>query len=162
MELKDVKELLAAFDASGATKMRWREGDSEVMFSSARPDPIILGGALGPTDAGFVAEVPATAGAGSTPNVAGAPTAAAPAAGSTGTDVPSPIIGLFYRAPSPTEPPFVQVGDHVEVGQVLCIIEAMKVMNEVHSPVAGEITAIHAANAERVQYGQSLFTIKES
>ncbi len=76
--------------------------------------------------------------------------------------VPSPIVGTFYRAPDPNSPPFVNVGDRVRVGQVLCIIEAMKLMNEIEAEVAGEIVKIHPENGQPVQYGDPLFTIRPS
>jgi acetyl-CoA carboxylase biotin carboxyl carrier protein len=74
--------------------------------------------------------------------------------------VPSPIVGTFYRAPDPSSPPFVNVGDRVQVGQVLCIIEAMKLMNEIEAEVAGEIVKIHPENGQPVQYGDPLFAIR--
>ena len=74
--------------------------------------------------------------------------------------VKSPIVGTFYRSPDPNAPAFVQVGDQVRVGQVLCIIEAMKLMNEIESEVAGEIVKIHHENGQPVQYGEPLFSIR--
>jgi acetyl-CoA carboxylase biotin carboxyl carrier protein len=84
----------------------------------------------------------------------------ADAEASGGAAVASPIVGTFYRAPDPNSPPFVSVGDRVQVGQVLCIIEAMKLMNEIEAEVAGEIVKIHAENGQPVQYGDPLFTIR--
>jgi len=74
--------------------------------------------------------------------------------------VKSPIVGTFYEAPSPGAPPFVKVGDSVEVGQVLCIVEAMKLLNEIESDVAGEIVKKLAANGQPIEYGQELFAIR--
>jgi acetyl-CoA carboxylase biotin carboxyl carrier protein len=74
----------------------------------------------------------------------------------------SPIVGTFFAAPSPDAPPFVNLGDRVHVGQVLCIVEAMKLMNEIESEFAGEIVRIHAENGQPVEYGQPLYTIKPS
>jgi acetyl-CoA carboxylase biotin carboxyl carrier protein len=74
--------------------------------------------------------------------------------------VRSPIVGTFYRAPSPGAKTFVKVGDSVEVGQVLCIIEAMKLMNEIESDMAGEIVKVLAENSQPVEYGQPLFLIR--
>ena len=72
----------------------------------------------------------------------------------------SPIVGTYYRASDPTAAPFVKVGDTVRKGQVLCIVEAMKLMNEIESDVAGEIIKIHPENGHPVQFGEPLFTIK--
>ncbi len=74
--------------------------------------------------------------------------------------VHSPIVGTFYESPSPGSPPFVKVGDSVDVGQVLCIVEAMKLMNEIESDVAGEIVKILVNNGQPIEYGQDLFAIR--
>jgi acetyl-CoA carboxylase biotin carboxyl carrier protein len=74
--------------------------------------------------------------------------------------VKSPIVGTFYEAPSPGAPPFVKVGDTVEVGQVLCIVEAMKLLNEIESDVAGEIVKKMGSNGQPIEYGQELFAIR--
>jgi acetyl-CoA carboxylase biotin carboxyl carrier protein len=74
--------------------------------------------------------------------------------------VKSPIVGTFYRAADPNSPPFVQVGDRVKVGQVLCIVEAMKLMNEIEAEVAGEVVRVHPENGQPVQYGDPLFTLR--
>jgi len=74
--------------------------------------------------------------------------------------IKSPIVGTFYGSPSPDAAPFVKVGDSVEVGQVLCIVEAMKLMNEIEADVAGEIVRIYVENGQPVEYGESLFAIR--
>ena len=74
--------------------------------------------------------------------------------------VKSPIVGTFYEAPSPGAPPFAKVGDTVEVGQVLCIVEAMKLLNEIESDVAGEIVKKLATNGQPIEYGQELFVVR--
>lgn len=74
--------------------------------------------------------------------------------------VRSPIVGTFYESPSPGSPPFVKAGDKVEVGQVLCIVEAMKLMNEIECDVAGEIVKKLATNGQPIEYGQELFLIR--
>jgi acetyl-CoA carboxylase biotin carboxyl carrier protein len=101
------------------------------------------------------------------PTAAAAPVAepAAPAAPAEAADpslavVKSPIVGTFYRTPDPNSPPFVDVGDRVRVGQVLCIIEAMKLMNEIEAEVAGEVVKVHRESGQPVQYGEALFSIR--
>jgi len=74
--------------------------------------------------------------------------------------IKSPIVGTFYECPSPGSPPFVKVGDTVKTGQVLCIVEAMKLMNEIESEVSGEIAKCLVSNGQPVEYGQPLFAIR--
>jgi acetyl-CoA carboxylase biotin carboxyl carrier protein len=74
--------------------------------------------------------------------------------------VRSPIVGTFYESPSPGSPPFVKVGDPLEVGQVLCIVEAMKLMNEIECDVAGELVKKLVANGQPIEYGQELFAVR--
>ncbi len=76
--------------------------------------------------------------------------------------VKSPMVGTFYRAPAPDEPPYVEVGDRVRAGQVLCIIEAMKLMNEIEAETPGQVMEILVQNGESVEYGQTLMYIKTS
>jgi acetyl-CoA carboxylase biotin carboxyl carrier protein len=104
--------------------------------------------------------VAAAAAAGASPGHSAISAAAEPAPEAGLHIVRSPIVGTFYEAPSPGAPPFVKVGDAVEVGQVLCIIEAMKLMNEIEAEVAGEIVKRYVNNAQPVEYGQELFAIK--
>ena len=97
------------------------------------------------------------------PHAAPAPPSAGRAAPTPPTDVfqmTSPMVGTFYRAANPTAPPFVEVGDVVKKGQVLCIIEAMKLMNELESEVAGEVLEIPVSNGQPVEYGEVLFRIR--
>lgn len=77
-------------------------------------------------------------------------------------EIKSPMVGTFYRSPSPEAPAYVNVGDNIEVGQVLCIIEAMKLMNEIKSEIKGKIIDIHVENAEPVEFGQVLFVVEPS
>ena len=77
-----------------------------------------------------------------------------------GNVVPSPMVGTFYRAPAPDRPPFVRVGDRVEAGQTICIIEAMKLMNEIPSPSNGIVRSILAENDQAIAYGDGLFIIE--
>jgi acetyl-CoA carboxylase biotin carboxyl carrier protein len=94
------------------------------------------------------------------PPVAGPPAPAEPAAQENLHIVKSPIVGTLYEAPSPGAPPFVKVGDTVEIGQVLCIVEAMKLLNEIESDIAGEIVKKLGTNGQPIEYGQELFAIR--
>ena len=75
-------------------------------------------------------------------------------------EIKSPMVGTFYKAPSPDAPPFVKTGDYIETGQVICIIEAMKLMNEIKSEVKGKIVSVLVENADPVEFGQTLFLVE--
>jgi len=94
------------------------------------------------------------------PSAAPAMLAEAPAVSDDTFHVKAPIVGTFYSAPNPTSPPFINVGDYVEKGTVLCIVEAMKLMNEIEAEVSGQVTAIFVENGHPVEYGQKLVAIK--
>jgi acetyl-CoA carboxylase biotin carboxyl carrier protein len=107
--------------------------------------------------------LPAPAPSPATPAESGAAAAETPSESGEGLHIiKSPIVGTFYSAASPNAPPFAKLGDVVQVGQVLCIIEAMKLMNEIESEVAGEVARIYVENGQPVEYGQPLFAIKPS
>lgn len=112
-----------------------------------------------PTTASAPADTPVPA-APPVPTPEPATPAATPPARSTGTPVKAPIVGTFYSASSPDAPAFVKVGDTVQAGQVLCIIEAMKLMNEIEAEIGGTVREILVKNAEPVEYGQTLFIIE--
>jgi acetyl-CoA carboxylase biotin carboxyl carrier protein len=125
------------------------------VFTAAPPDPGIAA-ASAPAPAAPVPAPPASA-----PAAAASPKAAEPAGPPPGSHIlNSPIVGTFYRSPSPDAPPFVEVGDRVKKGQVLCIIEAMKLMNEIESDVDGVVLEIYPKNAQPVEYGEPLFAIR--
>ena len=112
-----------------------------------------------------VHEAPAVAPVQAKPVVAPVQEAPAPAPAPPQDDlyhVKAPIVGTFYKAPNPSSPSFVNVGDFVEKGTILCIVEAMKLMNEIESEVAGQITAAFVENGQPVEFGQKLYAIKRS
>jgi acetyl-CoA carboxylase biotin carboxyl carrier protein len=150
-KLRELVEFLKANEIAEFETER-AEGKLRIKFASAAPAT-----AAG-LDAGQLARLMASAPA------AAAPVAAAPAAAAAPDAalhrVKSPIVGTFYESPSPGSAPFVKVGDVVEVGQVLCIVEAMKLMNEIESDAAGEIVERIAVSGQPVEYGQPLFAIK--
>ncbi len=115
----------------------------------------------------YAAPVAAPVVAASVPAVAAVPTAAPPAPATPAADphegahiVKSPIVGTFYDAPSPGAAPFVEIGEEVSVGKVLCIIEAMKLMNEIESDAAGKVVKVFVKPGQPVEYGQPLFAVK--
>jgi len=93
---------------------------------------------------------------------AGAPAAATPAESGDFVEVTSPFVGTFYRAPSPDAPVFVDIGTVVKPNQTLCIVEAMKLMNEIESEIAGTVVEIYVQNGKAVEYGQKLFRVKKA
>jgi acetyl-CoA carboxylase biotin carboxyl carrier protein len=163
MNLKELKELIefliekdiAEFELErGDVKVRIKRGVEHV--ASAHPVThfaVHTGSASAP-------EI-ATPSAASVPSSASVTSGAAPPVAEAGLHtVRSPIVGTFYECPSPGSPPFAKPGDVVEVGQVLCIVEAMKLMNEIEADVAGEIVKKLVGNGQPIEYGQELFVIR--
>ena len=113
------------------------------------------------TSVGPAAATPAPAPGGAVPSDAQRPAADSHTAAEIELAVvKSPIVGTFYRSPDPASPAFVNVGDRIQVGQVLCIIEAMKLMNEIEAEVSGELVKIYHDNGQPVQYGEPLFAVR--
>ncbi len=157
MDIADLKEILRILEAQDITEFELEQDGVKLRVcrasasASAAPAPAVgLPGRPGPRRAGHPA-------ASRLPRPV-APAAAEPA--ENGTVVKSPIVGTFYRSPDPNAQAFVSVGDKVKVGQILCIIEAMKLMNEIESELAGEVVKVHPENGQPVQYGDPLFTIR--
>lgn len=154
--LEDVKKLVALVERSDVTHIAWQRGPEKVVIKrgNAVPAPIAAVHAA-PHPAPIAAPVPAP--------LAPAPAAVkadAKAADKPGVVVSSPFVGTFYRAPSPDSPPFVDVGAKVKKGQTLCIVEAMKLMNEIEAEVKGRVVQILVENAQPVEYGQKLFLVE--
>ena len=150
MDIRKVKKLIELLEESGVAEIEIHEGEESVRISrqsaAAAPMP-------------YPMMVPAPAAA---PSAAPAPAAEAPAEAAipAGHTVNSPMVGTFYRAPSPGASAFVEVGSRVNVGDTLCIIEAMKMLNQIEADKAGVIKAVLVENAEPVEYGQALFVIE--
>ena len=163
MDPKELKQILAILEENGITEFEIEEDGRKLRIrkgSSARAEaaPAV---AFAPAPPATAPAAPSPAAAAPTaPAPAPAPAAAAAEPGEGLTLVKSPIVGTFYRSPDPNSPPFVNAGDRVRVGQVLCIIEAMKLMNEIEAEVAGEIVKIHHESGQPVQYGEPLFSIR--
>ena len=155
MDIRKVKKLIELLDESGIAEIEITEGEESVRisrYSSQAPAPA-------PAPAPVVAAAPAAP-------VAAAPAPAPVAAAAAepeedGHAVTAPMVGTFYSAPSPGSADFVQLGDRVNVGDTLCIVEAMKMMNPIEAEVSGTVKSIRAQNGDPVEYGQTLFMIDQ-
>jgi acetyl-CoA carboxylase biotin carboxyl carrier protein len=164
-ELNELRELVEFLKANEIAEFDMERSDLKVRIKFAGETPAASGIDMGQlarllsNQGGGGGNVPSVAASAPTPAPAApAPPAADPDAGLH--IVKSPIVGTFYDAPSPGSEPFVKVGDKVEVGTVLCIVEAMKLMNEIESDAAGEVVRILPTPGQPVEYGQPLFAIK--
>jgi acetyl-CoA carboxylase biotin carboxyl carrier protein len=153
MDIRKIKKLIELLEESGLAELEISEGEESVRIAR-----YTHGAHAVPQGAPVVAQPSAA------PGAAQAPAAAAPAAASAGTRdenlVTAPMVGTFYASPAPGAKPFVEMGQEVRVGQVLCIIEAMKMMNQIESERAGKVVAVLAKNGEPVEFGQPLFAIE--
>jgi len=161
MNQKELKELIEFLIEKDIAEFELERGDVKVRIKRAGEHTVVHSHG----EPRFYAVPPAPGAApelGAVPAVAPAtaPSPAAPAPEEGLHVVKSPIVGTFYEAPSPGAPPFVKAGDLVEVGQVLCIVEAMKLLNEIESDFAGEIVKKLAVNGQPIEYGQELFVIR--
>ena len=150
MDIRKVKKLIELLEESNIDEIEVKEGEESVRISrnSAR--------AMMPMAQPMVQAAPAPAPA---PAAAPAAPAASPPAAAEGHVLRSPMVGTFYRAPSPTAASFVEVGQTVKAGDVVCIVEAMKMMNQIEADRSGTITAILVDNGEPVEFDQPLFSI---
>jgi acetyl-CoA carboxylase biotin carboxyl carrier protein len=157
LDIQDLKEILRILEAQDITEFELEQDGVKLRVCRSSTAPAGAPAAVVSHLAAVPAGVSPLGGASPPAPEAPAPAAVPPA---NGTLVKSPIVGTFYRSPDPNSPPFVGVGDHVKVGQVLCIIEAMKLMNEIEAEVSGEVVKVHPENGQPVQYGDPLFTIR--
>lgn len=154
MDIKEIRTLIDLMKKNGVAVFKMERDGFKITLKTA--------GAVGPTQyvtnqPVFSVSEPAALPAISTEAPASAP---APAAAAGGIEIKSPMVGTFYSAPSPESPAFLTVGQQVTPDTVICIIEAMKVMNEVKAEVSGVVTEICAENGKPVQFGQTLFRLK--
>jgi acetyl-CoA carboxylase biotin carboxyl carrier protein len=154
MDIRKVKKLIELLEESNINEIEIKEGEESVRISRGGSDAPQVMMAPMSAPAAMVAPAPAPA----------APAAAAEEAPATapalnGHVVKSPMVGTFYRSPSPSSPAFVEVGQHVKVGDVICIVEAMKMMNQIEVDKAGVVEAILVENGQAVEFDQPLITI---
>jgi acetyl-CoA carboxylase biotin carboxyl carrier protein len=155
VNLSEVERLLSFMQSHGLEELEYQHGDLHVRLKKASSARAADVRPYAEAETARVAMAP----------VAEPPEAAAAVAAPDGQadnlhTIKSPIVGTFYAAPSPEAAPFATVGANVDAGQVLCIIEAMKLMNEIESDVAGEVVRIHVENGKPVEYGAPLFDIR--
>jgi acetyl-CoA carboxylase biotin carboxyl carrier protein len=146
MDLRKLKKLIDLVQESGIAELEITEGEEKVK--------IVKGGAVSLSEAS-----PAPAGSAPPGEPATPPVAAMPEPGQEGHVVKAPMVGTFYRSPSPDAKAFVEVGQAVKEGQAICIIEAMKLMNEIEADASGIVKAVLVENGQPVEYGQPLFII---
>ena len=152
MDIRKVKKLIELLDDSGIAEIEITEGEDSVRISRyAAGAPVAA--------APIVAAAPAPVAAPAAP--AGVPEAPAEPSDEDGFEVTAPMVGTFYAASSPGAAPYVQVGDRVNEGDTLCIIEAMKMMNQIEADVSGVVKSIRIQNGEPVEFGQVLFVIDQ-
>ena len=155
MDIRKVKKLIELLDESGISEIEITEGEESVRIT--RNAPGVAAPAPAYVTPAFAAPAPEAS------PLAPPAAAAAPAAAddSDGYEVTAPMVGTFYAASSPGSPPFVQVGDHVNEGDTLCIVEAMKMMNQIEAEVSGIVKSIRVQSGDPVEYGQILFVIDQ-
>src|SRR6266568_3861718 len=149
--LDEVKALVKVLEGTDVTSLRWDRNGQQVVIRRGQVP------ALAPV---YHAPPPVAAAAAPPPAGATAPAPALKVEAKPGTIITSPFVGTFYRSPSPDSPPFVDVGTVVKKGQVLCIVEAMKLMNEIEAEAPGKVAEIMVANATPVEFGQPLFRLE--
>lgn len=165
MDIRKIKKLIELLEESGVAEIEIKEGEESVRIARqsaagahahAAATPVVTHSPRAP------ARAPA-AGATRPSASPSAPPEEVPESALAGADehvVTAPMVGTYYNAPSPGAKPFVEIGDEIQAGQVLCVIEAMKMMNQIESDKAGRVTAILAKNGEPVEFGQPLFIIE--
>ena len=155
MDIRKIKKLIELLEESGIAEIEIKEGEEAVRISRMPTGPAAAHHM--PT---YAMPMPPALMAPSQAAAAAAPEAPAPKPRPSEHVVTSPMVGTFYSAPSPGAKAFVQIGDEVKVGQTLCIIEAMKMMNQIESDKAGKVTSIMAQNGDPVEFGQPLFVVE--
>lgn len=154
MDIRKVKKLIELLEESGIAEIEISEGEESVRISRYPQGMTVTQGVPMP--------LAAPAAVAAAPVAAAAPPAVAPAQDGPAPDktITAPMVGTFYASPAPGAKAFVQVGDEVKVGQVLCIIEAMKMMNQIESEKDGRIASVLARNGEPVEFGQPLYVLE--
>ena len=160
MDLRKIKKLIELLDESGIAELEVTEGEESVRISRYGSAPPLVQ-ASGPAPvypAGAPAPGPAVADG--APAAPAAPAAVEERVSTSGFEIEAPMVGTMYRAPSPGAPPFVEVGSRISAGDVVCIIEAMKILNQIESEVSGVVREIPVENGQPVEFGQTLMIVE--
>jgi acetyl-CoA carboxylase biotin carboxyl carrier protein len=161
MNQKELKELIDFLIEKDISEFELERGDVKVRIKRGGPAPTVITHAMPVAPMPMAAPAVQSSSPASAPVYPATPAPPAPSAAEEGLHtVKSPIVGTYYESPAPGSLPFVKAGDQVAAGQVLCIIEAMKLMNEIESDASGEIVKILVNNGQPVEYGQPLFSIR--
>jgi acetyl-CoA carboxylase biotin carboxyl carrier protein len=164
MDIRKIKKLIELLEESGVAEIEIKEGEESVRIARHSP----AGGHAHPAAAPVVTHSPPAATRAHASGSNRASSAHPPAEEAPGSEVAgagehvvtAPMVGTYYNAPSPGAKPFVEIGDEIQAGQVLCVIEAMKMMNQIESEIAGRIRAVLLNNGEPVEFGQPLFILE--
>ncbi len=155
MDIRKVKKLIELLDESGIAEIEITEGEEAVRISRYPQGMAVAAPAAAPVPVAAAAPAPQAA------EAASSSPAPKPETEDDGYEIKAPMVGTFYAAASPGAAPYVQVGDRVSEGDTLCIIEAMKMMNQIEADVSGVVKSIRVQNGEAVEYGQTLFVIDQ-
>ena len=164
IDLGQLERLLSFMSEHGLEEFEYAHGDLRIRLKKAIPQPgaapvLALPMAQAAAPQGILAQAPPIAPQSATQDGSG-PAQPVPAAAADEHIIKSPIVGTFYAGSSPDAGPFVRVGDHVEAGQTVCIIEAMKLMNEIEADIGGEVARVLIENGQPVEYGEPLFALR--
>jgi acetyl-CoA carboxylase biotin carboxyl carrier protein len=155
MDIRKIKKLIELLEESGIAEIEIKEGEEAVRISRMPVGGVVT------HSLPAAAQLPAAASAATSPAAAAAaPPAEPPKPKPNEHVITAPMVGTFYASPSPGAKAFVEIGDEIKVGQVLCIIEAMKMMNQIEADKAGRITSVMASNGDPVEFGQPLFVVE--
>ena len=153
MNLKEIREIINLMNENDLSEIELERDGTKVKIKKTQGE-VPEGARRQPPDYSIETQVVAKSASGS------APGGEKSSANSGRKEIKSPMVGTFYRSPSPEAPSFIEIGQTVEIGQVVCIVEAMKLMNEIKSEVRGKIAEVHIENAQAVEFGQTLFSVE--
>jgi acetyl-CoA carboxylase biotin carboxyl carrier protein len=154
LDAKELREILLTLNQTDISEMTLKQGDFELVLRRGSNPATVVTGSTGPSIMPIAAAVSG--------DLVVMPSTSAPSVEKKYVEVNSPIVGTFYGAPGPDEPAFAQIGNRITKGQTVCIIEAMKIMNEIEAEVTGEVVEILVQNGQPVEYGQILMRVNPS